>query len=112
MNPIEVKNLKKSYGKIEAVRGVSFAVAEGEIFGLLGPNGAGKTTTLEILEGLKRADSGKIKVLGLDIEKNIHEIRQKVGIVLQSTGLLPDLTLAELFRLFASFYQNSRPLEE
>ena len=103
MNPIEVKNLKKSYGKVEAVRGVSFAVAEGEIFGLLGPNGAGKTTTLEILEGLKQPDSGKIKIMGLDIEKNLSEIRSHVGVVLQSTGLLPELTLAELFELFAGF---------
>ena len=109
---VEVKNLKKSYGKVEAVRGVSFAVAEGEIFGLLGPNGAGKTTTLEILEGLKKPDSGKIKILGLDIEKNLSEIRGHVGVVLQSTGLLPELTLAELLELFASFYENGRPVQE
>ncbi len=99
MNVIEVQNLTKSYGKVQAVRGISFSVAEGEIFGLLGPNGAGKTTTLEILEGLKKPDSGKIKILP----------KEQIGIVLQSSEFFPELTIFELFELFASFYPPSLP---
>ena len=99
-NVIEVKNLVKSYGKIRAVDGISFDVAEGEIFGLLGPNGAGKTTTLEILEGLKRADGGQIKVLE----------REEIGVVLQSSGFLPELSLRELLVLLGSFYQHRRDI--
>lgn len=104
MNIIEVDNLVKSYGKVQALRGVSFEVPEGEIFGLLGPNGAGKTTTLEILEGLKKADSGSVSILGLDIKKDLTEIRGQVGVVLQSSGYFNDLTLRELLELFAGFY--------
>lgn len=100
MNVIEVKNLVKNYGKIRAVDGVTFHVEEGEIFGLLGPNGAGKTTTLEIIEGLKNADSGEVKILE----------KKDIGIVLQSTGFFPELTLRELFQLFGSFY-SPRPDE-
>lgn len=95
MPVIEVKNLKKNYGKLEAVRGISFAVEEGEIFGLLGPNGAGKTTTMEILEGLKAADSGSVRIKG-----------GEPGVVLQNSGFLPDLNLRELLELFASFYRK------
>lgn len=102
MSVIEVKNLVKNYGKIRAVDGVSFHVEEGEIFGLLGPNGAGKTTTLEILEGLQAADSGEVKILS----------KEELGIVLQSTGFFPELTLHEIFALFASFYPQSRSIEE
>lgn len=102
MNPvIEVKNLVKSYGKAEAVRGVSFDVQEGEIFGLLGPNGAGKTTTLEILEGLKKSDKGSVKMLAKD----------EIGIVLQQSGFFPDLTIWELLKLFASFYSRAQKLD-
>ncbi len=102
MRIIEVHNLTKSYGKLEAVRGVSFEVQEGEIFGLLGPNGAGKTTTLEILEGLKKADRGEVKVLN----------KEDVGIVLQSAGFFPELTIFELLELFASFYGIRRALDD
>lgn len=94
---IEVKNLVKTYDKIRAVEGISFTVEENEIFGFLGPNGAGKTTTLEILEGLKQADSGEIKILD----------RERIGIVLQSTNFFPDLTIHELLKLFLSFYPPS-----
>ncbi len=97
---ISVQNLKKSYGKKIAVDGISFSVAKGEIFGLLGPNGAGKTTTLEILEGLKNPDDGKIQILG----------REAIGVVLQSGGFFPDLNLRELLQLFSSFYHKSAPL--
>lgn len=102
MNVIEVYNLTKSYGKVQALRGVSFEVAEGEIFGLLGPNGAGKTTTLEILEGLKKADSGEI----------IMPDREQVGIVLQNSGFFNDLTVQELLQLYASFYENAADTRE
>lgn len=104
MSIIAVNNLVKSYGKIRALDGVSFEVPQGEIFGLLGPNGAGKTTTLEILEGLKKPDSGSVSILGLDIEKNLQDIRRQVGIVLQSSGFFADVTLRELLELFAEFY--------
>lgn len=107
MNVIEVKNLTKSYGKTRAVNGVSFEVKEGEIFGLLGPNGAGKTTTLEILEGLKDPDSGKVTILGHDLQKNQEKIRPQLGIVLQSSGFLPELKLDELIDLFAGLYPES-----
>ncbi len=112
-NVIEVKNLVKSYRKgrrgkesFRAVDGVSFSVEKGEIFGLLGPNGAGKTTTLEILEGLKKQDSGEVKVLGLDNLKNTNEIKKRIGVQLQESGYLPNLTLGELLDLFSSFYNQ------
>ncbi|HEY4528163.1 MAG TPA: ABC transporter ATP-binding protein [Candidatus Paceibacterota bacterium] len=101
-NILEIKNLRKTYGKKVAVDGVSFAVAEGEIFGLLGPNGAGKTTTLEILENLKTADSGKVRILP----------REQLGVVLQYSGFLPELTLWELLELMASFYPKHRDLRK
>lgn len=110
MPVIEVKNLKKSYGNVEAVKGVSFEVKEGEIFGLLGPNGAGKTTTLEILEGLKEPDSGQIKILGK--EGNAKELRSQAGIVLQNSGFFEYLSIKELFELFASFYPAPFPKRE
>lgn len=102
MNIVAVKNLYKSYGKARAVDGISFDVEEGEIFGLLGPNGAGKTTTLEILEGLKLADSGEIKILR----------KKEIGVVLQESGFFQELSLSELFSLFQAFYQKARPVEE
>src|SRR3990167_1533972 len=101
---IEVQNLKKNYNGFEAVRGISFAVEKGEIFGILGPNGAGKTTTLEILEGLKKKTSGKVSVLGLDIDEHELEIKKRIGVQLQSSGYFDHLTLSELLHLFASFY--------
>jgi ABC-2 type transport system ATP-binding protein len=109
---IDVKNLTKSYGKIDAVKGVSFQVAEGEIFGLLGPNGAGKTTILEILEGLQTQDRGTALVLGLNPLTQASLVRQKLGIVFQQTRFFPDLSLLELLELFASFYENPAPLEQ
>ena len=111
MNIIEVKNLTKSYGPIHAVDGLSFTVREGEIFGLLGPNGAGKTTTLEIIEGLKRPEGGEIQIFGLDASRKHREIRERVGIVLQRTGFLPNLTLWELLELFSSFYRKTASLD-
>lgn len=112
-NVIEVKNLVKTYRKgrrgkemFTAVNKVSFVVEKGEIFGLLGPNGAGKTTTLEIIEGLKKQDSGEVKVLGFDNLKQTDEIKKRIGVQLQESGYLPNLTLGELLKLFSSFYRH------
>ncbi len=104
MSVIEVKNLKKSFDNIEAVKGISFVVKEGEIFGLLGPNGAGKTTTLEILEGLKEPDSGQVKIF--DHAGSAQSQRHKIGIVLQHSGFFEYLTIKELLDMFASFYEK------
>jgi len=103
---IEVENLVKTYGQIKAVDGISFRVNQGDVFGMLGPNGAGKTTTVEILEGLRIADSGKTSVLGMDITKSANKIKQKIGIQLQAPALLPLLNVEELLGTFASFYKN------
>lgn len=101
---IQVQNLMKSYGKITAVANLSFNVHKGEIFGFLGPNGAGKTTTLSILEGLQKADSGQVTVLGMDINTQAKAIKQQIGVQLQSTSLLPDLTVCEQVQLFGRLY--------
>src|SRR5450631_45433 len=93
---VEVRDLRKSYGEIEAVRGVSFGVARGEVFCLLGPNGAGKTTIVEILEGYRTRTGGEARVLGLDPADGSRRLREQVGIVLQQCGVQQDLTVAEL----------------
>ena len=103
---IQVEDLYKSYGAVEAVRGVSFAVEEGEVFGLLGPNGAGKTTTVEILEGMRTPDRGTARVCGLDPERSGSAFKQKIGAVLQSTSLPDKLRVKEAIELFANFYDN------
>src|SRR6478672_8919664 len=92
MNAIEVHDLKKSYGDTGAVRGISFEVAAGEVFCLLGPNGAGKTTSVEIMEGYRLADSGSVRVLGHEPARGERELRERVGIVLQQTGVQADLS--------------------
>lgn len=106
MNPvITVKNLKKTYSSgTEAVKDISFEVARGEIFGIVGPNGAGKTTTLEILEGLLEPSGGKVEILGHKLPNESDQIRKKIGVQLQSSSYLPDLSLVELMNLFGSFY--------
>ncbi|MDP9147266.1 MAG: ABC transporter ATP-binding protein [Acidobacteriota bacterium] len=109
---LQVENLKKRYGDVEAVRGVSFTVEEGEVFGLLGPNGAGKTTTVEILEGLRTPDSGRVSVCGLDPQKNPQELKHEIGAALQATSLPDKLRVIEALRLFASFYRRRRSPEE
>jgi len=107
---IQVQNLKKSYplpkgkGKFEAVKGISFEVMNGEIFGILGPNGAGKTTTLEIMESLKQQSAGKVEVLGFDNLSKGEEIKKRIGVQLQSSEYFPLLTLGELLDLFTSLY--------
>ena len=109
---LQVENLVKRYGDVEAVRGVSFNVEEGEVFGLLGPNGAGKTSTVEIMEGLRTLDSGRVSVCGLDPQKNGQELKHQIGAALQSTALPDKLRVIEALRLFASFYRRHRNPEE
>src|SRR6058998_527365 len=109
---LQVENLVKRYGDVEAVRGVSFTVEEGEVFGLLGPNGAGKTTTVEILEGLRTPDGGHVSVCGLDPQQNPDALKHEIGAALQSTSLPDKLRVMEALRLFASFYKRRRNPEE
>jgi ABC-2 type transport system ATP-binding protein len=103
---IRVKDLKKHYGDVKAVDGVTFEVARGEVFGMLGPNGAGKTTTIEVLEGLRPPDSGTVEVFGLDVCRHPESIKQRIGVQLQSVSLYPRLTVTELLDLFGSFYAH------
>lgn len=104
---IQVKNLHKKYGDFEAVKGLSFEVLEGEIFGLLGPNGAGKSTTLEIIETLREKTSGEVWVDGLNLDKQPNEIKKIIGVQLQTSGYYPGLNLVELLELFAGLYNQS-----
>ena len=109
---ISVKNLVKQYGSFEAVKGISFEVEEGEIFGLLGPNGAGKSTTLEIMETLRLKTSGEVLIGGFDIDKDPNEIKQIIGVQLQTSGFYPALKLVELIELFAGLYNRKvSPME-
>jgi ABC-2 type transport system ATP-binding protein len=109
---IEIRGLRKSYGAVEAVRGIDLTVAEGEVFGLLGPNGAGKTTTVEIVEGFRRRDAGTVSVLGFDPATGNRKLKEQVGIVLQSTGIDPYLTVAETIDMFRGYYPAPRPRDE
>ena len=109
---IVVRDLTKSYGTVEALRGVSFEVAEGEVFGLLGPNGAGKTTTVEILEGYRNRDGGDAVVLGHDPGDAPRALRERIGVVLQQSELSPLLTVREMHRLFAGYYDHAREVDE
>src|SRR4030088_495914 len=106
--PIEVRDLCKSYGEVEAVRGVSFEVARGEVFCLLGPNGAGKTTIVEILEGYRTRTAGDVRVLGMDPARGERALRERVGIVLQQCGVQSDLTVAELVEMYGRYYVRRR----
>src|SRR4051795_3710309 len=105
---IEVSALHKSYGDLEAVSGIEFMVRRGEVYGLLGPNGAGKTTTVEILEGYRARSAGEVAVLGLDPGARPAALRQRVGIVLQSCGFYPHLTVREAVEHWASLYPAPR----
>ena len=109
---IEVRGLRKSYGPIEAVRGVDLRVMKGEVFALLGPNGAGKTTTVEILEGHRDRTAGEVSVLGYDPGRNDRGLRERIGIVLQSTSVEPYLTVEETIGLFRGYYPHPLPLQE
>lgn len=109
---ITVNNLVKSYGDVQAVRGISFEVFEGEIFGLLGPNGAGKTTTLEIIETLREKTSGSITVAGFDVDRDKNQIKQIIGVQLQAAGYYPNLNLSELIHLFSGLYNRKTDVHQ
>jgi ABC-2 type transport system ATP-binding protein len=111
-NAIEVRGLRKSYGELEAVRGIDLAVVQGEVFALLGPNGAGKTTVVEIMEGFRDRTGGEVRVLGHDPRKGERALKQQIGIVLQSTGVDPYLTVAETIDLYRAYYPTPRPVDE
>ena len=112
MTAIAVRDLRKSYRSLEAVRGIDFHVERGEVFGLLGPNGAGKTTTVEILEGYRKRDGGEVEVLGSDPAGAGGDWRERIGIVLQSSAMYQTLTVDEMLRLFAGYYRKPRPVGE
>jgi ABC-2 type transport system ATP-binding protein len=109
---IHVRGLRKSYADFEAVRGIDFEVHRGEVFGLLGPNGAGKTTTVEILEGYRERSAGEVSVLGFDPGQRARELRARVGIVLQSTGLYRHIKVREALTHFAAMYPHPRDVDE
>ncbi len=109
---ITVRDLHKRYGELEAVRGVSFEVEQGEVYAFLGPNGAGKTTTVEILEGFRDRTSGEVDVLGHDPARRDRDLRGRIGIVLQSAGVDPFLTVAETIDMFRGYYPHPRPVDE
>jgi len=109
---IDIQHLVKHYGPVKAVDDISFHVATGEIFGMLGPNGAGKTTTIEIIEGLRLADSGQVSVMGMDVSRTPAEIKQRIGIQLQAPTLLPLLRVEEILDTFAGFYHKHLPIDE
>jgi ABC-2 type transport system ATP-binding protein len=111
VNAITVRDLRKSYGALEAVAGIDFEVRRGEVFGLLGPNGAGKTTTVEILEGYRTRDAGEVEVLGSDPASAGGDWRERIG-VLQSSAMYETLTVVEMLRLFAGYYREPRPVDE
>jgi ABC-2 type transport system ATP-binding protein len=109
---VEVGDLRKKYGMHEALRGISFEIQSGEVFCLLGPNGAGKTTTVEILEGYRKRDGGDVSVLGSDPERLERAFRERIGVVLQSSEMWPNLTVQETVRVFAGYYPRPRPVDE
>jgi len=110
-NIIEVKKIVKKYGQLTAVNRVSFKVRRGEIFGLLGENGAGKTTTLEMIEGIRKPTEGKIRVIGKDVWSEMNNIKQKIGVQLQSSAYYDFLSLSEIMNLFASFYTSNEDID-
>jgi ABC-2 type transport system ATP-binding protein len=112
MPAVSVQDLEKRYGEQVAVRGISFDIREGEVFSLLGPNGAGKTTTIEILEGYRRRDEGKVTVLGEDPARASRAWRGRIGVVLQSSAMYELLTVRESLAVFAGYYEHPRPVDE
>lgn len=107
MQAVEVTDLRKTYGDTRAVDGVTFSVGKGEVFGILGPNGAGKTTTMEIIEGLRDPDSGKVLVLGMDAQRDRSAIKHRIGVQLQTTALYARLTVREVINLFRTFFPGT-----
>jgi ABC-2 type transport system ATP-binding protein len=109
---VEVKDLFKEYGDLVAVDRVSFTIQEGEIFGLLGPNGAGKTTTLEMIEGLRKPDGGSIQLCGIDVRKRADDVKEIIGVQLQSTSIYDKIRVREVIQLFGGYYCRCRPADE
>ena len=109
---VEIRGLTKNYGSVEAVRGIDLTVSAGEVFALLGPNGAGKTTTVEILEGHRQATGGEVRVLGHDPARGDRAYRERIGIVLQSTGIDPYLTVRETVAKYSGYYPHPRDADE
>jgi ABC-2 type transport system ATP-binding protein len=109
---LAVRELRKSYGEVAAVAGISFTVEQGEVFGLLGPNGAGKTTTVEILEGYRTRDGGEVTVLGVDPEHGGSALRERIGVVLQASDLPAALTVRAVHQMFAGYYDHPRDVDE
>jgi ABC-2 type transport system ATP-binding protein len=109
---VQVRDLRKRYGDLEAVAGVSFDIEEGEVYGLLGHNGAGKSTTVEILEGHRTRSSGEVSVLGMDPAAGGREMRDRIGIVLQTSGVETELTVREVITMYGSAYRRRRPIDE
>jgi ABC-2 type transport system ATP-binding protein len=112
MAKVIVRDLKKRYDGVEAARGVSFDIEDGEIFGLIGPNGAGKTTTLECVIGLREPDAGSIEICGIDARRRPRDVKQKIGAALQTTALQDQITPREALILFGSFYAQRLPASE
>ncbi len=103
---VEVTDLFRTYGEVKAVNGISFNIPRGEIFGMLGPNGAGKSTTVEIIEGLRSADSGSAIVLSMNISKDTRAVKERIGVQSQSPALFPDLKVREIINFFRSLTRN------
>ena len=109
---VEVADLVKIYGPLRAVNGVSFQVEAGQIFGMLGPNGAGKSTTVEMIEGLRPADEGRIEVLGIDVRRHPRQVKERIGVQLQSTAFFKQLSPSQILNLFGSFYSRALPVDQ
>ena len=109
---VEVADLVKVYGPLRAVDGISFQVEAGQIFGMLGPNGAGKSTTVEMIEGLRPADGGRIAVLGIDVRKHPRQVKERIGVQLQSTAFFKQLSPSQILNLFGSFYPRALPVDQ
>jgi ABC-2 type transport system ATP-binding protein len=112
VSAVRVRGLRKSYGGSEVLHGIDFEIEAGEVFGLLGPNGAGKTTTVEILEGYRTRDGGEVEVLGTDPERAGRAWRERIGVVLQSSQLWPNLTVRETLAMFAGYYERPRDVDD
>ena len=112
MTAVGVHALRKSYGAHEVLHGIEFEIETGEVFGLLGPNGAGKTTTVEILEGYRERDGGEVEVLGADPQRAGRDWRERIGVVLQSSQLWPNLTVRETLAMFAGYYDRPRDVDD
>jgi len=109
---VEVSNLVKAYGDVKAVNTISLSVTKGEVFGMLGPNGAGKTTTVEIIEGLRTADSGTVRLLGMDVSRDVRAVKERIGVQSQQPALFPKLTVQETVNFFRSLYKKSIPASD